>query len=203
MVSKSLSELFGKSEEAAEVSEGEEGSKVGLNWSPPTEEAAPVSKTTKAAAKPKKGKKMAKRTSEQVKANPKRGLESTHWHDDPASWSQTMKIFKLTKVDVRPLELTKKLASDMIDQALKDADGLRADLLGVDGVIDRKTAEAKPEAKPAKAAPAPKPEKKQPEAKTPKPAKVSEEDAEEIARLRKQIAGYKAANTRRKKAEAA
>jgi len=196
MVSKSLSELFGKSEE---VTEGEKDSKVGLNWQSPTEEAAPASKTTKA-AKPQKGKKMAKRASNGVKANPKRGLESDHWHDDPASWHQTMKIFKLTRVDVRPLELTKKLASDMIDQGLNNADGLRADLLGVDGVIDRKDVEAEPKVE--KAAPAPKstPEKKEPEAKASKPSK---EDTDEIARLRKQIAGYKSAATRRKNAEAA
>ena len=46
----------------------------------------------------------------------KRGIESTHWHNDPATFGQTSRLRKMTGLKTwdLPVAITKKQASDLI-----------------------------------------------------------------------------------------
>lgn len=102
-----------------------------------------------------------------TKAKVKRGLQSKHWHSQPASFAQTSRLAKETgksidqaKLCTWEVGLTKKSASDMISRCIAGERGeVRAELIQMGAVLwvkDTAKATTKPKAaaqKPVKSAP--------------------------------------------------
>lgn len=60
------------------------------------------------------------------------------WRQKEASVAQTGKIYRLIGLDVRPLDLTRGQASDMIGECLENPKAARAKIIKRKGVINRK-----------------------------------------------------------------